>query len=288
MSIVAVGSCFAGEIGKKLSDGRFNILVNPFGTIFNPHSIAGLISAEDLNPDLFVKRDQNWCHFQLHSDLNHSDQEELKNHISEQKKLIQEKLETGDLLIITFGSAWIYRHIATNEIVANCHKFPQQNFIKELINPEDLKSQYVALFENLHRKNPKLKILLTVSPVKYLKDGLHENNLSKSVLLLLSDFLAKRFDFVYYFPAFELVNDDLRDYRFYKEDLAHPNEQAIKYIFEKFTGAYCSDKTKEIISLSADIRKLKSHRSITGADEIHKEKIGQLEKNLEDLLKTNG
>ncbi|MBL7899456.1 MAG: GSCFA domain-containing protein, partial [Crocinitomicaceae bacterium] len=194
MSMVAVGSCFADEIGKRLSEGRFNILVNPFGTIFNPYSIAKLISDEQFSPDLFVKRDETWCHFQIHSDLNHSDQKELWQQMTAQKKYTQEKLTNAEWLILTFGSAWVYRHVPTGEIAANCHKAPQHLFAKELLNLEELKNQYSDLIKELHRNNSNLKILLTVSPVKYLKDGMHENNLSKSVLLLLSDFLARSFN----------------------------------------------------------------------------------------------
>lgn len=277
-TMLSIGSCFASEIGKRLTDARFDMLVNPFGTIFNPHSMAELISGNEVQPDLFVQKDQKWCHFQLHSNLNNTDLQELKDQLSELRKMTLEKLAQTDVLILTFGSAWVYRHVESNKIVANCHKVPQQQFKKELLNLEELKHQYISLFDQLKSKNQKLRIILTVSPVKYLKDGVHENNLSKSILLLLCDFLVKRFDFVFYFPAFELVNDDLRDYRFYKEDLAHPNELAINYVFEKFGSVYFSDKTNEAIHIADDILRLKNHRPFDGINTDKKEKIQMLEK----------
>ena len=163
------------------------------------------------------------------------------------------------LLGLTSKSAFVYRHIATNQIVANCHKLPQQDFLKDLLRVDDIVSIYSKLINELRDFNPDLKIIFTISPVKYLRDGIVNNNLSKAILIqsvhnMVSATSNPKSTLLNYFPAYELVTDDLRDYRFYKEDMAHPNEQAIDYVWEKFSDVYFNDETKQLLKKIKDVR----------------------------------
>ncbi|MBI3133257.1 MAG: GSCFA domain-containing protein [Bacteroidetes bacterium] len=287
--MLSVGSCFADEIGLRLKSLDFSIYTNPFGVIFNPVSIAAALKNavdESNDADFFLERDGLWFNHAYHSQLNAASKAGLIEKISQVNVVVKQHLQQGNLLVLTFGTAWAYRHCATNTVVANCHKVPQQHFSKELLELDALKAMYTGLFQQLFAKNPGLKILLTVSPVRHVRDGLHENNLSKAILLLLTDFLVKRFEQVCYFPAYELVTDDLRDYRFYKEDLIHPTKQAVDYVFEKLAETYFSEKTKQGADLQKSILQLKGHRSITEpstSNEGVENKVAELTKAFMDL-----
>lgn len=286
--MLSVGSCFADEIGQRLRDLSFPIEVNTAGIIFNPVSIADLFKnalAAKQNDDLIVERDGLCYHYGFHSKVYGSTKAELKNEIDAIQNKVQSKLLKGNVLLNTFGTAWVYRHIQSNQIVANCHKIPQREFTKELLNLEDLKKLYVDLFEQLFEVNSSLKIMLTVSPVRHVKDGVHENNLSKSVLLLLTDYLVKTFDQVNYFPAYELIVDDLRDYRFYKEDLIHPTKQAVDYVFDKFSETHFSEKTKQGVVIQKAMLNLKAHRSLHFSDDtVIAEKLEKLENEFNQII----
>lgn len=263
--ILAIGSCFVENVGKLLSDYQFNICVNPFGIIFNPYSISKILQ-NALNPTAnynldFVERQQTFYAYDFHSKFNATSQTALLQKINSTHKKTSQSLLNADILMLTFGTAWIYKHKTLNQVVANCHKVPQQHFSKELLDLDDLKQIYFNLFKNILDNNKLLKIILTVSPVRHLKDGFIENNQSKSILLLLCDYLVKMFpNQVIYFPAYEIIMDDLRDYRFYNADLVHPNGQAIDYIFEKFSACFFNDKTLSILPKIKQLNQLKQHR----------------------------
>ena len=258
--IVSIGSCFADSIGNKLSLLDFDVVSNPFGVLFNPYAIKNALQGE-INEEHFIHRDNNFYHLDYHSELFANTEAGLIIKLIKQFDLANQQLKNSDYLIITFGTAWAYTYTKTKKVIANCQKVPQVNFTKELLNLETLQLIYESFFSNLFNANNKLKIILTVSPVRHIKDGLHENNLSKSTLLLLAEFLKNRFDNVRYFPAYELIVDDLRDYRFYKEDMIHPNEQAIQYVFTKFADCYFTEKTKKAVAVKESILKLSSHRT---------------------------
>jgi hypothetical protein len=262
-SMMSIGSCFSSNIGAYLNVRHFNIEHVQFGIQFNPVSIEQNIRdamVGNVDDELIVARDEHFYHYNLSANHVAKSKEVLTNLIRNVQIDFTQGLETCDRLFLTFGTAWVYRLIARDVIVSNCHKIPQNQFKKELLNLEELKRLYVQLFEDLHVEKPELKIVLTVSPVRHIKNGLHENNLSKSILLLLSDFLVHQFNFVHYFPAYEIVMDDLRDYRFFNEDLIHPNTQAVDYIFERFQETYFDEKTTEIAALAKKLIQLKSHR----------------------------
>ncbi|UKN01820.1 GSCFA domain-containing protein [Paracrocinitomix mangrovi] len=288
-SMVAIGSCFADEIGGKLKDGGMDISVNPFGVIFNPVSIMQLIQNTldgNLLDSLILERDMKFFHYGFHSKVYGTDKNDLTKNIESIQYNIQRRLLEGDRLFLTFGTAWVYRLIEQNTIVANCHKMPANLFNKELIDLDKLKERSVLLFERIFEENPKLKVMITVSPVRHVKDGLHENNISKGLLHLLCAHLVNHFKQVTYFPAFEMLVDDLRDYRFYKEDLIHPNNQAVNYVFDHFKQSQFDDETMAKFSLHEKLKKAKDHHFINASiEEVrkHEDYINNLEAKLTEL-----
>lgn len=277
--ILALGSCFSDEIGNRLKKLGFGIDTNPGGILFNPHSLARLLSNalnEQWDAGMIVSRDDLFFHLEFHSRIFGNSPQLLEQQIKQVQSSVKSKLLQGDLLFITFGTAWVYRYLESDNIVANCHKLPQKEFSKELLNLDDLKQKYFGLFSDLFTRNKALRVVLTVSPVRHVKDGLHENNLSKSVLLLLCDYLRDKFpEQVIYFPAYELVLDDLRDYRFFREDLIHPTKQAVDYVFEKFSEAYFDSETSEVVKVKHQINLLEDHTGII-TEKGQQEKLNEL------------
>lgn len=268
-TILTIGSCFATELYAHLTQAKFECACNPNGILFNPMSISKALNSY-LNKTL-IKSDELILHDGIYCSLDHQyaeldEKDVLIETINSNTENYHDYLKITKFLIITFGSAFVYRHIKTNQIVANCHKLPQQEFKKELVSVENIVTEYKLLFEKLKKFNPNLNIILTVSPVKHLRDGIVENNLSKSILIQSVHQLTKN-----YFPAYELVTDDLRDYRFYKEDMAHPNNQAIDYVWKKFSDTYFTPETKNLNEKIKEINQAISHRPLNENSPKHKE-----------------
>lgn len=262
--ILMMGSCFAGYIGEYLTNYKFNCEINPNGILFNPVSISEALNSyiHHSFENSIVKNNDLFFSMNHHGDFAFKKKDELTQKI---KTIVQKGsrfLKETDWLIITFGSAFAYRYLKTGEIVANCHKLPQNEFKKELLSPEEIISGYLDVLKDLKKLNPKLKIIFTVSPVKYLRDGLIENSLSKSILIHSVHRIICQTDNCFYFPAYELVTDDLRDYRFYKEDLVHPNELGIKYVLEKFETVFFNDETMKLNDAIAEISVAVQHKPI--------------------------
>jgi len=284
--IMLIGSCFAENMGEYLHDHRFNTLLNPNGILFNPISIykalINCIENKTMEDALILKRNDLFFSFLHHSSLFSQNKNELSLQINAIQTKTNAFLKEADLLIITFGTAHVYKHKQLKNVVANCHKQPATDFEKKLLYVEEIVSEYKSLIQALKKFNPKIKIIFTVSPVKYLKDGVEENNLSKATLLLAINELKKETN-VSYFPAYELVNDDLRDYRFYKEDLAHPNEQAIEYVWEKFADTYFTNETKQLNKEIASIVSSEKHTLLFPESEEAKLFTSNLEKKKREL-----
>ena len=264
--VMLTGSCFSENIGALLKDHQFKTVSNPRGLLFNPLSIYqcldDLVRAKQPDERFILKRGDLFLSYLHHSSLHSTSKGDLVKKINAQDQQAGSFLKEADYLIITFGTAFVYHHRQLDAVVANCHKQAAQLFEKKLLDPEQITGLYLELTDRLKVVNPRLKILFTLSPVKYLKDGLIENNLSKSVLTLSIHQLIRQRPHCFYFPAYELVNDDLRDYRFYKKDLAHPNELAIDYVWQKFSECYFSEAAK---NLNRQIHKLNlalSHRKL--------------------------
>ncbi len=228
--IFLIGSCFAENIGQLLSEHKFKCLINPYGILFNPISIANCLDAilsGSTDTTHIIETNGLVQSYQCHGSIHETSKDALTEKINTINEEALDFLKHTDHLIITLGSAHGYRHTELNSIVANCHKQPGRLFEKVLISIEESVNRLSHSIDKLLKINPSIHISITVSPVKYLKDGLEANALSKSVLLLSANELS-RTKGAHYFPAYELVSDDLRDHRFYKEDLAHPNELAIQ------------------------------------------------------------
>ncbi len=262
--VCLMGSCFTENIGQKLSDAKFKILQNPFGILYNPFSIAQSLERIILNKP-FAKSDlveQNglWLSFAHHSrfaDISPSLALKKINHSLETTHLF---LKEASVLFISLGTAKLYRLKETGQVVANCHKFPASTFDHILADQKDIVSILAQARDLLKDFNPQLNIIFTISPVRHLKDGLIENQRSKSTLLLAVESLQQKYQNIGYFPSYELMLDDLRDYRFYESDLVHPNKLAIEYIFNYFDQAYFNESTREIMRQVLKIRNAVTHR----------------------------
>ena len=245
--IAIQGSCFAENIASKFLNAGFTIDLNPFGISYNPSSLSNnlkrLIENKSFRTDELIKEKDIYHSFSHHSRFSGTDPEKVISGINSGMELSSDFLKTADLLIITFGTAYVYRLQSTDAVVSNCHKIPAKFFTYKRLTIDEILKDWIDLIERLKKFNPSLQILFTVSPIRHLKDGIHENQLSKSILLLSVDELLKKYSHCYYFPSYELLLDDLRDYRFYNEDMLHPSSQAIDYIWGKFSEAWFDEKT---------------------------------------------
>ena len=262
--LLTIGSCFSQVIGERLVNNKFDTLVNPFGTVFNPVSICRLL--ENSLTDNFAGIDSPiesrgvWYNHHVHSDFYGKTKDELNSKIKENLKRVHNHLLQLDTLIITLGSAFVYKLNFDKEIVANCHKVPAGSFTKELLSVEEIVKSFSSLIDQLKIQNSKLKIILTVSPVRHTKDSLSLNSVSKSILRIACHKLSERSPEVFYFPSYEIMLDDLRDYRFYKEDMIHPTEVAEEYIWNKFSETYFEEGTKDILKEWSSVVKALQHK----------------------------
>lgn len=234
--IMMFGSCFAENIGEKLVGAKLNAVVNPFGILFNPESVAAAIEQSvdgtSIDESSVFEHNGLWSNYAFHGSFSSADKCEALQKMNRGLQLAHERISITTLLIVTFGTAFVYRNVADGKVVANCHKMPATSFVREMLTVQDIISRYSGIIEMLKKRNGNIQIVFTVSPVRHLRDGAHENQLSKSTLLLAVDWLAHNFSNVYYFPSYEIMMDDLRDYRFYDSDMVHPSDLAIEYIWQ--------------------------------------------------------
>lgn len=284
--ILSMGSCFAQTIGQKMIVTKMDCLVNPFGTIFNPRSLEMLLEGamfqNRFEAAAIVERDGLFFHYSSHSDLVADTKDELLQKLKFQQDLTRTYLENGTHLILTFGTAWVYE-LEGWGTVANCHKQPSAKFNKRQLSLGEMEDRLGLLFDNFSRVYPNLKIILTVSPVRHTKDGIPENQLSKSLLRVLCSQLENRFSFVSYFPAYEVLIDELRDYRFYKADLIHPSEVAENYIWEKWSKSHFSAETQEKVNQIQKVKLELTHRPFNPKSEAHQKFLQNLLQKLERL-----
>ena len=263
--VLCMGSCFAEHIGKRLDDFKFQNFLNPFGIIYNPISLMESLEVLlDENKsyeekDLFENLG-GWHSFQHHGSFSGTPKEEVLQRINNTLTNARAFLKKTEFLILTLGTANVFVEKASDKIVANCHKVPQQNFYRKKLSVDEMVEKMSAVFDQLIAQFPNLKIIATVSPVRHIRDGLIENQISKSKLILTIHQLAEQYDFLKYFPAYELLLDDLRDYRFYKKDLIHPSEMAVDYIWKFFEKTFFSSQTIAINSKVEKIKMAAAHR----------------------------
>ena len=283
--IMTLGSCFAENIGRNLKELYFGVDINPFGVLYNPVSISNSIRLM-LEKELFTETDifehrglwQSFSHSSLFSDTSI---EKTLNNINTRFEKAVNTFEKADFLLITFGTAWVFEDQKSGRVVSNCHKLPAKHFTRRRLTVEEIVADYSELINQF----PAKEFIMSVSPIRHRKDGAHENNISKSTLILAIDELQKQFKNVRYFPAYEIQMDELRDYRFYASDMLHPSEVAIDYIWQRFSETFFDDTTvdtkKELEQLRCDL----SHRPLfPESEEFHKFQQ-QTTKRKADLIK---
>jgi hypothetical protein len=262
--ILLLGSCFSENIGDKLAYFKFQTSQNPFGILFHPKAIETLITnaineKEYSEEDIFFLNER-WHCFEAHSSLSSSNKEELLNTLNLQIKSANKQLHESTHLIITLGTAWMYRFIESDTIVTNCHKVPQKKFLKEILSVDEITESIENVIALIKSINKKITISFTVSPVRHLKDGFVQNQQSKSHLLAAIHQVIEARKRIHYFPSYEIVMDELRDYRFFNEDMIHPNKTAINYIWEKFSKAWISEGSKETMKEVSTVQNGLNHR----------------------------
>lgn len=258
--LLLLGSCFSEHIGDRLRQAGFDVLSNPYGTIFHPIPLANCLERLWNPTERLLQNEDVWLSYDAASALYALSEIELRNKIHEVDFQVKNILSSAKMLIVTFGSAHGYRLQEDGLIVANCHKKPASEFEKELTDVQQLADKWNQLINQLKAYFPELKIIITVSPVRYSRDGWVENNRSKARLIQLAEYLEGTFDTVHYFPAYELVNDLLRDYRYFEGDGVHPNEQAVNVVWELFSNWFFTEETKNIVAEAEKIRRMEEHK----------------------------
>ncbi len=259
--IFLIGSCFSNEMGGHLRDNKFKCISNPFGTIYNPHSIFKLLADQSsASTNEITESHGVYYHWDAHGLISGLTKEEVTQTFEQKNTESQRFLTNSKWLIITLGTSFVYEH-KTHGIVANCHKVPGSAFKKRLLNKDEIELQFEVLHSHLTKINPELNILFTVSPVRHTRDGLIENNRSKAILIDFVHSVCDRFENVGYFPSYEILIDQLRDYRYYDSDMIHPSSTAIKFIWEKFGEAYFDDDTKALVIEWTKLRNAINHKS---------------------------
>lgn len=256
-----LGSCFSDEIGSEAILSGFDVLTNPFGTIFNPISLSQQIVNAINNSEEFplLERDSRFYSWDASTKLVGSSPQEITDLLSKKRQQLRAQLSKPGLLVVTFGTAYIYR-LEQSQIVANCHKQPHHLFLKELASKDELLTNWIEAIDVLREFNPFVEIVFTVSPVRHIRDGIIENTISKARLFEVVSELTSKHG-VGYFPSFEIILDELRDYRFFKQDRIHPNEEAVSYVWKRFSDVYFPAETQVIMQKIKQIRKRLSHQS---------------------------
>lgn len=269
--VVLIGSCFTDNIGARMRECRWRAYPNICGTLYNPRSIANILRmAVSREVDFFteisesvVQRGDLWMSWLTDSGCTTYSRQDTEMEVADRLRRLRNQLEEADALILTFGSAWIYELAAhPGHAVSNCHKFPADTFRRRRLTVEEIADEWSDILSMLRQTYPSLKIILTVSPVRHLKDGFEGNSRSKAILQLACEEIIGRDERVGYFPAFEIMNDDLRDYRFYAPDLVHPSAEAVDYIWEKFMERYLSPPSRALLAEGERVTKRLNHRPI--------------------------
>lgn len=289
--ILSLGSCFAENMAEKFDYFKFQNETNPFGIIFNSVSIEKLFE-RICKEQWFEEKDvffhnERWHSFDVHSDLSNADRQELLETLNKGILETNKQLKEATHIIITFGTSWIYRNLEKDEVVANCHKIPQKQFSKELLSIEVIQKSIQNTIEAIQVLNPNINFIFTISPVRHIKDGFVENQLSKSHLFTALHQVLKTHNSKLiahnYFPSYEIMMDELRDYRFYNEDMLHPNQIAIDYIWKLFSENYISQESLTTMQEVDEIQKSLRHRSFNPESEQHQKFLAKLQQKINQL-----
>ena len=279
--LLLMGSCFATNIGTRLVEAKFACDVNPYGVLYNPLSISAALR-EALDGKVYGEDDLYDYGGLWHSPMHHGDfsapnVSEALERINTRLERLHTELKEVDVLVATWGTAWVYEDAQTGRIVGNCHKKPERCFRRRRLKVEEVVDEWFDLLAMLRKQNPHLKVLLTVSPIRHLRDGLHANQLSKATLLLAANQLVETMpDVVGYFPAYELLVDELRDYRFYAADMVHPSDVAVDYVWQRFCEACLTDEARRVMDECNAVYKDLTHRPFRPDSDGYKKFLEQI------------
>jgi len=280
--VMFIGSCFASSMGSKFSEGRFPVLINPSGTVFNPVSVSKtldtILSEKKTTPDDLFFYDGLYLSFNHYTEFSSENPETLLDNINKASGEANSFLSKAKFLFITLGTSRVYRRKDNGEIVSNCHKIPADRFVSELLTVSDIVTIWNKQLDRLQTLFPGLKVIFTISPVRHLKDSAHGNQISKAVLLLAVEELLKHNIAPQYFPAYEILMDDLRDYRYYSDDMIHPSSTAIDYIWKLFSEAFLETASLKIWKEAAKITKALNHN-------LHSESGPKVKKFAENIIR---
>ena len=263
--ILMLGSCFSDEIGEQMKQRNMSVTCNPFGTLYNPLSIANAIHSSFVHcTSYIVHHDGLWHSMMHHGSFSRPTKEEAEEEVKASIETMQNALHEATVVIVTFGTAWVYE--MNGEVVGNCHKLPADRFTRRRLTVEEI----VAAWQPILERYPDKHWIFTVSPIRHIKDGLHENQLSKATLIMaIEQLLDNRQSIVprqssnrHYFPSYEILLDELRDYRFYADDLVHPSSLAVNYIWERFADTFCTPQTRNEMTLQHKRWKFEHHRPL--------------------------
>ena len=286
--ILTLGSCFAENIGQKMTNVFFETDINPFGVLYNPVSVKNSIELL-LQNSIFTSEDifeykSLWQSFSHSSQFTGLSEMECLNNINSRLNLSGEFIQKTNVLLITFGTAWVFEEKKSGRVVSNCHKLPAGDFVKRRLTVEEIVNDFKTLIFNLQTLYPKLVIVFSVSPIRHWKEGAHENNVSKSILLLAIDELQKQHENIHYFPAYEILMDELRDYRFYASDMQHPSDVAIDYIWKRFSDTFFTEHTKHTCKKLEQYAIDLAHRPIYPESNEYKLFLDKIQERKEKLL----
>ena len=296
--LMFLGSCFTENIGNKFADLFFDFDINPFGILYNPKSIFNslniLLKKDFLTDENLIFYNESWFSFFHNSKFSNTNKTDCLQNINSRIEKSSDFLKQTDYLFLTFGTSFIYNLISNGQTVSNCHKYPAKEFEKKQLTVENIFDDYLNLIQNLKKHNPNIKIIFTVSPIRHWKDGAIENQLSKSILFVAIHKILNQFNNVFYFPSYEIQMDELRDYRFYSEDMLHPSQVAVNYIWKRFSETYFSAESKLLISEIEKLNQAKNHRPFNSKSDNYLsflksniEKIEQLSKKNKNLKLDN-
>ncbi|MBV7269895.1 GSCFA domain-containing protein [Winogradskyella luteola] len=285
--VFLLGSCFSENIGRKFEYLKFQSEINPFGILFHPFAIENLIvraiNKGYYSEDELIFHNEQWCCLEAHSKLSSTSKDDLLHRLNAQIDSTHRQIKNSTHIIITLGTSWVYRYITSDKVVANCHKLPQKQFLKELLSVEQITESLEAIIALVRSINSKVNFIFTVSPVRHLKDGFIENTQSKSHLIAAIHNVIEVRKQRCYFPSYEIVMDELRDYRFYDTDMIHPNNLAVDYIWDKFKMIWLTDETLKTLEQVVAILDKKAHQPFNPNSEAHQQFLSQLRLEIEAL-----
>jgi hypothetical protein len=262
--IMLMGSCFSEYMGQHLETAKFKLDNNPFGIVYNPLSVKyqleNLMECKEYSSNDLILNEGVWKSFDHHSKVSDPDKNSCLKKINDRISASHQFLKSADFLFLTFGTAYVYYLKSTGQVVSNCHKIPAREFDRKRATVQDIVLEYEPVIKKLLEYKPGLSIVFTVSPIRHWKDGAHENQLSKSILLLAIDEICKKYHQTFYFPSYEIVMDELRDYRFYAEDMLHPNSQAVNYIWGRFKECFIASDTILLMKEVEKVVQASKHR----------------------------